>query len=156
MFSRDLLYHLMLSSLRVPSLQERPGDVPLLADHFLKLEAKAAGKNLSGFSPELLKALEGYDFPDNVRELRNIIAKAVADERGEVLTIDSIPPHMRESLSRPRGDKARGFRPRALDEVAREHALLTLEHFKGDRAEAARALGVSGQALEDLLGKKDA
>jgi len=151
MFSRDLLYHLMLNSLRIPALQERLGDIPLLADYFLAIEAKAAGKRISGFSPEFLELLRQYDFPDNVRELRNIIARAVVDESGEALTLDALPPHMREALTRSRGEKAKGFCPRTLDEVEREHAARTFAHFNGDRAKAAAALGVSEERLSDFL-----
>lgn len=156
MFSRDLLYHLMLNSLRIPSLQERPGDIPLLADHFLAREAAAAGKKIAAVAQEVLELLRRYDYPDNVRELRNIIAQAVADETGPVLTLDAIAPHTRDMLSRPRGERAPGFHPRRLDEVKRCHACLTLDHFKGDRAKAAEALGVGPDELDALVGRETA
>ncbi len=152
MFSRDLLYHLMTNSLRIPSLAERPGDIPLLADYFLKSEAKARGKKIAGFSPELLGLLEQYEFPDNVRELKNIIERAVEEERGEVLTEDSLPPHMRDILTRSLDDKAEGFRPRKLAEIQREHVAKMLTYFNGNREKAAEALGMGEEEIENVLG----
>lgn len=151
MFSRDLLYHLMTNSLRIPALAERPGDIVLLADYFLKGEAKVRGKKIAGFSPELLGLLEQYEFPDNVRELKNIIEGAVAEEPGEVLTVDSLPPHMREMLTRSLDDKSEGFRPRKLAEIQREHVAKMLVYFEGDRAKAAEALGMSEEEMEAVL-----
>jgi DNA-binding NtrC family response regulator len=151
MFSRDLLYHLMTNSLRIPALAERPGDIPLLADFFLKGEAKARGKKIAGFSPELLGLLEQYEFPDNIRELKKIIERAVGEEHGEVLTVDSLPPHMKEMLTRSLDDKSEGFRPRKLAEIQREHVAKMLVYFEGDRAKAAEALGMSEEEMEAVL-----
>jgi DNA-binding NtrC family response regulator len=151
MFSRDLLYHLMTNSLRIPALAERPGDIPLLADYFLKSEAKARGKKIVGFAPELLGLLEQYEFPDNVRELKNIIERAVEEERGEVLTEDSLPPHMRDILTRSLDDKAEGFRPRKLAEIQREHVAKMLAYFNGDREKAAEALGMGEEEMASIL-----
>jgi len=151
LFSRDLLYHLMTNSLRIPALHERPGDIVLLADYFLKGEAKALGKKIAGFSPELLGLLEQYEFPDNVRELKNIIEQAVGAERGEVLTVDSLPSHMREMLTQSLDDKAEGFRPRKLADIQREHVAKMLVFFEGDRAKAAEALGMDEEEMEAVL-----
>jgi DNA-binding NtrC family response regulator len=151
MFSRDLLYHLMLNSLRIPALQERTGDIPLLAEYFLKAEAVALGKKITGFSPEFLGLLEQYDFPDNVRELKNIVERAASEEPGDVLTADSLPPHMREMLTRSLDEKAEGFRPRKLVEIECEHVAKMLAYFDGDRARAAEALGMSEEEMETVL-----
>jgi len=156
MFSRDLLYHLMTNSLRIPALQDRPGDIPLLAEYFLKVEAKAKSKKITGIDPELMALLRHYDFPDNTRELRNIVAAAVADEEGETLTLDSLPPHVRETLTRVVDEKTRSFRPRPLAEVEREHIERTLAYFNHDLAKAAEALGLSRAAMDDVLGDRKA
>jgi len=106
-FSRDLLYHLMQNSLRIPALHERAGDIPLLADYFLRMEAGCAGKKLSGFSPEFMELLRHYNFPDNVRELRNIIALAVISESGPVLTLDALPRNLLEAIAQSSAEKAK-------------------------------------------------
>jgi DNA-binding NtrC family response regulator len=155
MFSRDLLYHLMTNSLRIPALQYRPGDIPLLTDYFVKVEAKAKSKRITAVAPELMALLNQYDFPDNIRELRNIVAAAVADEDGETLTLDSLPPHVRDTLTRAVDEKAKGFRPRPLAEIEREHIEKTLAYYGHDRAQAAASLGLSLAAMDAALGDRN-
>ena len=155
MFSRDLLYHRMTNSLRIPALQHRPGDIPLLADYFVKVEAKAKGKKIAAVAPELMVLLKHYDFPDNIREQRNIVAAAVADEDGETLTLDSLPHQVRDTLTRAVDERTKGFRPRALAEIEREHIEKTLAYFSHERAKAAEALGLSEEAMDAVLGDPD-
>jgi DNA-binding NtrC family response regulator len=95
-FSRDLLYHLMINSIRIPPLRERTGDIPLLAGLFLEEEAERAGKRLSGYSAECMELLCRYDYPDNVQELMTIVAGAVAKEDTETITVESLPSYIRE------------------------------------------------------------
>ena len=151
LFSRDLLYHLMQNSLRIPALHERPGDIPLLAGYFLKMEAASAGKKIAILSPELVRALQKYDFPDNMRELKNLLATAVARQDGGVLTLNALAPHMQEKMAQAVARKGREFFPRRLAEVEREHAARMLSHFHGDRSKTAEALGVDATELDVLL-----
>ncbi len=95
-FSRDLLYHLMINSIRIPPLRERTGDIPLLLGLFLEEEAARAGKRITGWSAECMELLRRYDYPDNVQELMTIVAGAVAKEDTETISVDSLPPHVRE------------------------------------------------------------
>jgi DNA-binding NtrC family response regulator len=95
-FSRDLLYHLMVNSIRIPSLRERIDDIPILAEYFLQEESKRTGKKITGFSGEFLECLKGYSFPDNVQELRTIVAGAVASAETNIITEDYLPPYIRE------------------------------------------------------------
>ncbi len=97
-FSRDLLYHLMVNSLHMPPLHQRPDDIPLLANHFLKEETKKTGKEISGFSPDFLDLLKGHYFPNNLDELQAIIASAVINTDGDTITVESLTPYMREFL----------------------------------------------------------
>ena len=94
-FSRDLLYHLMVNSIRIPSLRERANDIPLLAEYFLQKEAEALGKTITGFSGEFLEHLKGYAFPGNVQELRMIVAETVANTETDIITEDYLPPYIR-------------------------------------------------------------
>jgi len=93
-FSRDFLYHLMVNSIRIPSLRERVDDIPLLAKHFLKKESKTTGKKITGFAGKFLECLKGYSFPDNVQELRTIVAGAVANAKTNIITEDYLPPYI--------------------------------------------------------------
>ncbi len=151
-FSRDLLYHLMVNSIRIPPLRDRSGDIPLLAEHFLKEEAEKVDKSVSGISTESLELLKGYDFPDNVQELRSIIAGAVVHEESDTITVDSLPSYIRDKVMAGKAVRD-GFTPRKLNEVVREHVLRTLEHFEDDRTKAAQKLGITveelGRVIED-------
>jgi len=94
-FSKDLLYRLMVNSIRIPSLRERANDIPLLAEYFLQKEAEALGKTITGFSGEFLEHLKGYAFPGNVQELRMIVAETVANTETDIITEDYLPPYIR-------------------------------------------------------------
>ena len=149
-FSRDLLYHLMVNSIRIPPLRERKDDIPLLARHFLDIETDRTGKEIEGFSEELLQLLKEYSFPDNVQELKNIIAFAVVNTpEGESLTPSSLSPYIRERLVP--GDISGGFTPMKLQDKVTDHVLKTMEYCGGDRKDAARLLGVDIDRLEGLL-----
>jgi DNA-binding NtrC family response regulator len=146
-FSRDLLYHLMINSIRIPPLRERPGDIPLLADLFLHEEVTRVGKKVRGFSEDCLEILEQYSYPDNVQELRTIIAGAVAKEETDHITADSLPSYVRERIERPSEEM---FYPRKLAEVVREHVRFTLAYFGQQREAAAEILGITPAELDRI------
>lgn len=146
-FSRDLLYHLMINSIRIPPLRERPGDIPLLAELFLKEEARRAGKAVTGFSSGCMELLKKYTYPDNVQELMTMVAAAAAVTEGDTVTVDSLPASTRERL------EAGGplpFMPRRLDEVVRDHVRSTLAHFGQQREAAAQVLGITPAELDRI------
>ncbi len=147
-FSRDLLYHLMINSIRIPPLRERRGDIPLLANLFLKEETEKAGKTITGFAPECMDLLTRYNYPDNVQELLTIVASAVANADGGVIGAESLPPIVRERIER---GEAPLFMPRRLDEVVREHVRNTLEYFGQQRDAAASVLGVSPAEIDRII-----
>jgi two-component system response regulator PilR (NtrC family) len=87
-FREDLYYRLSVIPVVVPPLRERPEDVPLLANHFLKKYARAANKNITHIDAESLRALGSYDWPGNVRQLENTIERAVALQFGDILQVE--------------------------------------------------------------------
>src|SRR5690606_3057022 len=91
-FRSDLYYRLNVIELRIPPLRQRIEDLPMLADHFLRRFAAEQGKRISGISPEALRRLESYHFPGNVRELENIIERAVTLCGGSHLGAADLPP----------------------------------------------------------------
>ena len=160
-FNRDLLYHLMVNSIRIPPLRERKVDIPLLADLFLREEAGKSGKEIESFSDEFLRLLENYRFPDNVQELRTIVAGAVAIARHETISADSLPAYIRRKIE-PVAEEAvlpaaegaarmEAFEPCSVEEIVRRHVKRTLEHFGGDRVEAAEALDIPPDEIERHL-----
>ena len=150
-FSRDLLYHLMINSIRIPPLRERAVDIPLLAKHFLKEEAEKTGREVRGFSEEALELLEDYDYPNNVQELRTIVASAVTKAEGELVTPESLPRTVGGTSRIRERKRAKMFEPRKLEEVIEDQVRQTVEYFKGDRDRAARELGISRKRINSII-----
>jgi two-component system response regulator PilR (NtrC family) len=154
-FREDLFYRLQVIPIRTPPLRERREDIPLLAQHFLERFAREMGKRVAKISEEAMRQLQGFAWPGNVRQLENVIERAVAFETTEAVLPERLPDAIRrpaasESLP-PLGD---GF---SLDGylLSVEARLLgeALARSQGDRAEAARLLGVSPRSLRYLLQK---
>jgi two-component system response regulator PilR (NtrC family) len=154
-FREDLYYRLQVIPIRTPPLRERREDIPLLAQHFLERFAREMGKRVAKISEEAMRQLQGFAWPGNVRQLENVIERAVALETTEAILPERLPDAMREparSESLPAiGD---GF---SLDAylLSVEARLLAeaLGRSQGDRSEAARLLGVSPRSLRYLLQK---
>ena len=93
-FREDLFYRLNVIPIKLPALRERPGDVPLIAEHFLVRLTREMGKAIEGFSPEAMAALEAYQWPGNVRELENVVERAVALEQGRRVEFATLPDYI--------------------------------------------------------------
>ncbi len=133
-FRRDLYYRINVFPIRLPPLRERPGDIPVMAEHVLASLGKP-GLRLSG---DVLSALSCYDWPGNVRELRNVLERALLLSGGEPITVDHLsglarPPRPREAA--PLGRRTRGPTPADLREA--------LDRAGGDKLAAAATLGIS-------------
>jgi DNA-binding NtrC family response regulator len=100
-FRRDLFYRLSVMPVRVPPLRERPGDVPLLAQHFLEASARRAKKTVRAIAPSAMQALCRYAWPGNVRELENVIERGVIVAKGDTITdVDRFHGSSRNSSAR--------------------------------------------------------
>jgi DNA-binding NtrC family response regulator len=131
----------------IPPLAARRGDVPDLARTFVSFFAARLKKRGLEISDSAVAALRAYDYPGNVRELRNIVERAVILARDGAITEDDIVlPGRREA---PAGAglffslPAAGGRPPSLEELERAYIARVLEHFEGHRTAAAQALGIS-------------
>ena len=151
-FSRDLLYHLMVNSLRIPPLRDRVDDIPLLAGHFLAQAAEEADKQIQGFSDSFVGTLQKYPFPNNTRELSDIVYRSVANCDGSILKADCLPPQVQDAVKNGRVEFAE-FNPRSLSEVVREYVRQTLDHFDGNRVATLKALGIEEEVLDRVLGE---
>jgi len=150
-FSRDLLYHLMVNSIRIPSLRERRIDIPLLAQSILEEEAPRAGKSVISFDEDCLEFLGSYHFPGNIHELRAIIAAALVIEEKDIITLESMPAYMKVAMKMGVATVGDSFHPRKLDSVIRDHVARTLDHYGNDTRKAAEELGISTDDLDRLL-----
>ncbi len=160
-FRRDLFYRLAGSVLRVPSLRERRADIPIFAEEFLRTFASTAGKGLRGITVAAQRALTLYDWPGNVRELEHEIQRLVyACPAGQAISLRLLAPPIREAGSfndlptvpvrEPMGvveAAAPGLPTLELAELERLAVEEALRQSRGNRAEAARLLGISRYAL---------
>ncbi|MBD3370958.1 response regulator [Candidatus Fermentibacteria bacterium] len=150
-FSRDLLYHLMVNSIRIPPLRERPDDIPLLAEHFLRKEREKTGKDVKGFSEEFMELLKGYGFPDNVQELKTIVAGSVVNEETDTITVDSLSSYIRARMQPESAVSAEHYTPRTMDEIQHEHARKTLAICDGDVEKAAQILQITPEEVRRMV-----
>ncbi len=98
-FREDLYYRLNVIHVDVPALKDRSSDIAPLANHFFKVSAERCGReDLTGFSPEALRALTAYDWPGNVRALENAVERAVLLAPGPQLHVADLPPRLREAI----------------------------------------------------------
>jgi DNA-binding NtrC family response regulator len=146
-FSRDLLYHLMINSMKIPPLRSRREDIPLIIDHFLQQELKKLGRNINSLSVSnnLLDLLIHYSYPDNVQELQNIIACAVVGAEEAEITPDDLSPYIRERITP--GSNTGDFTPAVLQNVIDDHISGTLKYCGGNPEQAASLLGISVDEL---------
>ncbi len=93
-FRQDLYYRINVINLQLPSLSERRGDIPMLAQYFLEKVCGETGKSVNGFEPEALRAMQSYDWPGNVRELQNAIERSVLLGKGSLISLADLPTNV--------------------------------------------------------------
>ena len=145
-FREDLFFRLNVVPLTMPPLRAHPGDIPLLTESFLKEMAREHGKPLRRFSKEAMQALESYDWPGNIRELRAAVEHAVVLGNGEELTRDDLPASLRASPST-------ALPGEELNLAQAESAMIrkALAECGENRTLAAKKLGISRRTLHRHL-----
>ncbi len=148
-FRLDLFHRLDVFRIHLAPIRERRDDILPLARFILRELAARAGKPIEGLAPETERLLLGYAFPGNVRELRNVIERAVVLETGRLVTPESVllqvvPPQAAASATSPAPVLSRGEDvPPTLAEVERQYLCALLERAGGNKAQVARWMGVS-------------
>jgi two-component system NtrC family response regulator/two-component system response regulator HydG len=156
-FREDLYYRLNVIEIRIPSLRERTGDIPLLAHHFLVKFAKANGKDVRDLSDEVLALLLRHPWPGNVRELENAMERAVVLATEPVLTPAQFPTLRRAETSDfpassvERAGSGPAIPGSTLAEIEKEAILRTLEAVDGSTARAADLLQISARKIQYKL-----
>ena len=151
-FRQDLYYRLHVIELRVPALRERPGDIPLLADYVLERLATQTGVERPVLSEAALQALEGYDFPGNVRELENLLERAMTLCEGNRIDVGDLGLQN----TAPASEVGEPEAPRldsVLENVEKERILAALEQVHWNKTAAARLLGLNFGALRYRMQK---
>jgi two-component system, NtrC family, response regulator AlgB len=141
-FREDLYYRLNVISVDLPPLRQRPLDLPSVAQEHLRLFARQSGRSIKGFTPAALAAMQRYPWPGNLRELRNVIERAVILAPGEKIDVNDFPDNLRGS--QPSGAVI-GNRV-TLEELEREHILRIIE-IAASMDEAAQILGIDPATL---------
>ncbi|HET9959370.1 MAG TPA: sigma-54 dependent transcriptional regulator [Polyangiaceae bacterium] len=157
-FRGDLYYRLNVIRIELPPLRERREDVPVLAELFVRRFATEMGKDIVGFTPDALRALQTYPFPGNVRELENVIERAVALAGSRAIGLGDLPPELSGVAGAPTPAllalPAEGTRlDDVLTEVERRLMLEALERTGGVRKRAAELLGITFRSLRYRLKK---
>ena len=152
-FREDLFYRLNVVTMAIPPLRDRKEDVPPLIEHFLGKYAKENGKIINGISSEARDLLMKYDYPGNVRELENILERAVVIGREEVISVEDLP-FLEDSLSSPEdGKKAEGLLRGSMEDMERKMIIEAMEKAGDHQTKAAEILGISERMLRYKLKK---
>ncbi len=149
-FREDLYYRLNVVTVVLPPLRDRRQDLPVLMDHFLRLFAQKNNKIVRGFSREAREALLRYDYPGNVRELENLIERAVVLTRDEVIDRGDLPLTLEESETR---EEKEAHLLAAVEGLERRMIKDALGRAGGIQTRAAELLGITERALRYKLAK---
>jgi len=173
-FRQDLYYRINVVTITLPPLRERLADIPLLAEHFLAEKAADMGRQITGFSAEAMAALRAYAFPGNVRELENVVERAVVLSRSTRIGVEDLPGHITGHESNPlmqgRGGAglpgapgassgAEPWTPRplreALEEPEKQIILAALEANDWNRQQTAEQLDINRTTLYKKIKQYD-
>ncbi|MDP8222605.1 MAG: sigma-54 dependent transcriptional regulator [Candidatus Lernaella stagnicola] len=162
-FREDLYYRLRGFTLNLVPLRERPDDIELLADFFLREARRENNLQVEGFAPKTREFFDRYPWPGNVRELRHVVATAAALTNDSLISMNDLPSDMVSRTVESGDDRApspldaaplaHNAQPPALEEMTRRHVRLVMEFAHENKSEAARILGVSRHVLYRMLKK---
>ena len=146
----DLYYRLNVVAIPVPALRERKEDIPLLVQAFISDFNARDNKTVRAVEPEAMRILHSYDWPGNIRELRNVIERATILAQGEFIEAQHLPPDL--SSDRPRPTPGLALTPgMRVDEAERQLIEMTLAHTRNNKTRAAEILGISLKTLHNKL-----
>ncbi len=144
-FRQDLYYRLNVITLHVPPLSERKEDIPLLCQHFLAKFSQSRSKPVERISDEVMNLLVNYEFPGNIRELENIIERAVALAQGTEITLSHLPPDVQQMAFRIKPERPGQFL--TLEENEMEYIRWVLQKTENNKSKAAEILGIDRVSL---------
>jgi transcriptional regulator with PAS, ATPase and Fis domain len=151
-FRKDLYYRLKVMVLDIPPLRERREDILLLANLFIEEGNKELGKNIKGILPEARDLLSNYSWPGNIRELKNIIERAMILSTREKISPETLPIELMEHQS-PSRSLPLNLNESSLEAMERRHILDVLSMVNGNKSKAARSLGISRSTLREKIKK---
>ena len=137
-FREDLFYRINVFTITLPALRDRKKDIPELAVNFLKMFAQKTDKHIDGMSKDFSNHLQNHQWKGNIRELKNVIERAVILAEGSQLTADSLPVELQINDTHQQS----GMSAFELSSVEKLHIQRVLNHTKGNKTEAARLLNI--------------
>jgi two-component system response regulator HydG len=150
-FRQDLYYRLNVMDIYIPPLRERKEDIEPLSKYFLQKLLPRSNKKITAFTKEAMDILKEYNFPGNVRELENIIERAIILEKSSRITPESLP----QNLQLFHVETVLNGQFKSLDELNREYAEKVVEMLGGNKSRAAELLGISRTSLWRILKEDD-
>ncbi|MFH1539682.1 MAG: sigma-54 dependent transcriptional regulator [bacterium] len=145
LFREDLYYRLNVIPVFVPPLSERKEDIPLLAAYFLSSAARRMDRRLTGFTEEAVRLLSEYSYPGNVRELENVIERAAALCRGDVVGVEDLPQDIRDVAVFRYDRETSGMK--GLEEMERDYIRWVMSRTENNKSKAAKILGIDRTSL---------
>jgi two-component system response regulator FlrC len=154
-FREDLFYRLNVVNLTLPTLRDRMGDVSILSKYFMEVYSKKNQKQVIHFSPEALSFLETHVWPGNIRELENVIERAVITSQSETIALQDIyieRSDVSQSMSERDLKSEKNWIPgRTLDDIEKNVIIEALQYHNGNRTHTAKALGISIRTLRNKI-----
>lgn len=138
-FRSDLYFRLNVFAIKLPALTERITDIELLANHFIQFFAGKTNRKINPLSEAILRKLEAYSWPGNIRELKNVIERAVIISTGPDLSPDSLPFEIQEAQFVSKGNQLSAFSMQSIEKL---HIQKVLNYTNGNKAETARLLEI--------------
>lgn len=155
LFREDLFYRLNVIKIELPPLRERRGDIPLLVKHFMQVYSQENSKRIDGISEDVMKVLENYNWPGNIRELENFIERAVVLTKTLVIDRESLPPFLlslqNENSRSFSGSHGKGSLKDELQTFQRETIIDALRKSVGIQKKAAALLDVKPTTLNEMI-----
>ncbi len=158
-FRQDLLYRLNVVTITLPPLRDRPGDVNLLATHFMQEFSRVCGKDRMGIEPDALCLMERYQWPGNIRELRNVIERAVVLCDGHTVRVRDLPEYLR--VQEQTGNEIRttvGYKAvqeRWAESQGKQYLTALLHRHQGNISAVAREAQLSRKSVYEMLRRFD-
>ncbi|MDR2552995.1 MAG: sigma-54 dependent transcriptional regulator [Treponema sp.] len=151
-FREDLYFRLNVINIRVPPLRERKDDIPLLIDAFVREFSRENGKNVEGVDEKARAAIYGYEWPGNIRELRNCVESAVVMCKGNLITETDLPPTIKKG-----SDESWIRIPLGINMEESEKIIIqeTLSRLKGNKSRTAEVLGMARKTLHRKIAEWD-
>ena len=150
---RDLFYRLNVVPIRIPPLRERREDIPAICRQLMIRLREEQGVRPQAISEEVLDLFQGYDWPGNIRELTNVLERASYAAEGSQIGIEHLPLFLREDRGGRAADRRRSNLREALKEAERDAVLQALNMAKGNKAKAAKLLGIHRTGLYQKLAR---